>query len=860
MPTAPVSLMPALRRVIAGRAAERSDTELLAAFVADRDPEAFAALVRRHGPMVLGVCRRVVRDPDAADDAFQAVFLVLARRAADVRPRNRVGAWLYGVAYRTALKARAVRARRRTRETQVDAMPEPAAPPAADGWDDLKPILDEELARLPDRLRVPVVLCDLEGRPQRAVAGQLGIAPATLAGRLADARKALAARLTRRGVTLSAAALAALLAERASAGVVNPQLAAGVVRAAEAVAAGGAAAGLVSANALQLCDGVMRMIFLTKLKAAAATAAVLLAVAGAFGPGLAPATAGDDSGPVRATAVRVADADAAFLDRVCVEFRGSKATAVEHTYFAADKDADKRKKVTRWLLDGPVAAAPPGGKAETAWVTDARLDTAFFGGAQPLTFSADGSNVVVERDDLYLRGTKVEVAQTTGGEPLRVPVRPDAKWSELARVRDAQKMAEPGKRVEVEVEKQKDATAPAVGEPVRVKVVTATDDGKGGVKYKVEDRLTVPPKQVEGKAAVVQGYRVEQVGPAPKEGAPLSFFYRLVEDGSKPAGQQPTEQMYRLWAVQQPGKGEEKRTTLTWAVKGGAETDAAFLRRAVTEARGTPPTALEERYFAADADPKKREKLLDALLADPASLRRVGDGWKRRMLSPPAAAQPQAAPPPPQVKLFDLYRGSDLVTPPNFEVVPLAPKAKVAVPYIAPSPTTQPRLEVVPLPKGDVQPFLYTQPKTVVRDLLVTPKGDVVKSKAVTPPTPPAPPAPPVAPKAGVPAAPKAVTPPVPAPPVAYRAVVRSTPDRWSRLVGELIAAGKTDEQMLEALSLAAAGRLPTEVERRLSLAVLPTSSDRAAGWTAVARSLAGPPAPVAPAAPTPPPLPRSPQ
>ncbi|QDU18925.1 sigma-70 family RNA polymerase sigma factor [Urbifossiella limnaea] len=849
MPTAPVSLMPALRRVIAGRAAERGDDDLLTAFVADRDPEAFAALVRRHGPMVLGVCRRVVRDYDAADDAFQAVFLVLARRAADVRPRNRVGAWLYGVAYRTALKARAARARRRTRESQVDAMPEPAAPPAADGWDELKPVLDEELARLPDRLRVPVVLCDLEGRPQRAVAGQLGIAPATLAGRLADARKALAARLTRRGVTLSATALGALLAEKASAGVVNPQLAAGVVRAAEAVAAGGAAAGLVSANALQLCDGVMRMIFLTKLKAAAATAAVLLAVAGAVGPGLKPATAGEaPAATATATATALlADDDAAYLDQVCLMFRNSKATAVEHGYFAADKDADKRKKVARWLIDGPTAPA-----------TAARTVTLGADGAQPFFTDAFDRVVVWDADT---------------AKPAGVQAHPVVQWADLARFIDVQKGAREERRVEVVVPGDKDAKPAAPGEPVRVKVVVATDDGKGGVKYTVEERLAVPSKAAEPKATTVQGYKVEVVTPPGKAGPPQALL-RWVGDGSKPAGLQSPDQTVRLWAAQPPGKGEEKRFTMTWATsKDGAEPDAAFLRRAVTEARGTPPTALEERYFAADPDPRKREKLLDALLADPAALRRVGDGWKRRMLTP----QPLTAPATPKEKVLEIYRGSDLTVQPKIEVVPYTPQGKLVVPYVAPSPVAPPKFEVVPLPKGDVQPFLYTQPKAVVRDLLldekgnvpqprievrdllVTPKADVVKPKVVTPPAPPAPPAPP---KVGVPAPPKAalpkVAPPAPAAPAVRATSTRVVSDKWGRLVGELIAAGKTDEQMLESLSLAAAGRLPTEVERRLSLAVLPTAADRAAGWTAVARALAGPPTPPTP--PAPPPLPRSPQ
>ena len=139
---------------------------------------------------------------------FRRRFWCWPAARASVRPREQVGNWLYGVAYRTALKARMVLARRRSREKQVDVMPEPTAPAAiaAADWSDLQVVIDEELAKLPDKLRLPVILCDLEGRPQREVAKHLNVAPATLATRLASARRTLAQRLTRRGVVLSGGA------------------------------------------------------------------------------------------------------------------------------------------------------------------------------------------------------------------------------------------------------------------------------------------------------------------------------------------------------------------------------------------------------------------------------------------------------------------------------------------------------------------------------------------------------------------------------------------------------------------------------------------------------------------------------
>src|SRR5262249_47581917 len=148
-----------------------TDGQLLECFLTQRDDAAFAALVRRHGPMVWGVCRRVLRNYHDAEDAFQATFLVLVRKAATVEPKEMGANWLYGVAYQTALKARSVAARRKERERQVREMPEPAVE-EQEVWHDLQPLLDQELSRLPDKYRVPIVLCDLEGKTRKEAAQQ----------------------------------------------------------------------------------------------------------------------------------------------------------------------------------------------------------------------------------------------------------------------------------------------------------------------------------------------------------------------------------------------------------------------------------------------------------------------------------------------------------------------------------------------------------------------------------------------------------------------------------------------------------------------------------------------------------------
>jgi RNA polymerase sigma factor (sigma-70 family) len=247
----------------------RSDGQLLERFISRRDDAAFEELLRRHGPMVLGVCRRLVGHVQDAEDAFQATFMVLVRKARSVKPRELVGNWLYGVAYRVALEAQARSGRRRAHEKQVEDMPHPTTPPA-DLNHDLRPLLDLELSRLPEKYRVPIVLCDLEGRTRKDVARQLGVPEGTLSSRLNAGRKLLAGRLARHGLALTGAALASALAASPSEAAIPGALAVSTIKAAAAGAAGQAVAlGPVSARAAALTEGVMKAMLISKLKAIA---------------------------------------------------------------------------------------------------------------------------------------------------------------------------------------------------------------------------------------------------------------------------------------------------------------------------------------------------------------------------------------------------------------------------------------------------------------------------------------------------------------------------------------------------------------------------------------------------------------
>jgi RNA polymerase sigma factor (sigma-70 family) len=260
------------RAVLLREGAGLTDGQLLKDYLGRHDEAALAALVQRHGPMVWGVCRRVLRNYHDAEDAFQATFLVLVRKAASIASPELLANWLYGVAHQTALNARATTAKRRARERQMTEMPKRAVT-ERDLWGDLQPLLDRELSCLPDKYRVAIVLCDLEGRTRKEAARQLGVPEGTLAARLARGRVMLAKRLARHGLAVAGGSLATLLAQNAAAAGVPASMVSSTIKAASLLAAGQAAATAVaSAKVAALTEGVLKAMLLTKIKTATALA------------------------------------------------------------------------------------------------------------------------------------------------------------------------------------------------------------------------------------------------------------------------------------------------------------------------------------------------------------------------------------------------------------------------------------------------------------------------------------------------------------------------------------------------------------------------------------------------------------
>jgi RNA polymerase sigma factor (sigma-70 family) len=254
---------------------DSDDCELLRRFAKERDGEAFAGLVRRHGPLVLGVCRRMLQREEDAEDVFQATFLVLARQASSIQKRKAIGSWLYGVARRLSLQAQADAARRESRERQVAKVPWKESLPEI-VWRDLRPVVDEEVAALPQAYRDAFILCHLQGLTNEEASRELACPLGTVLSRLSRARQILRDRLTQRGITLSTAVLSAALSENAvtaavPAAYLDQTMKAAVVFAAHNVAT----AGSVSAYAATLAEGVLRSMYFSTLRC---VAGIVLAV------------------------------------------------------------------------------------------------------------------------------------------------------------------------------------------------------------------------------------------------------------------------------------------------------------------------------------------------------------------------------------------------------------------------------------------------------------------------------------------------------------------------------------------------------------------------------------------------------
>jgi RNA polymerase sigma factor (sigma-70 family) len=267
-------LLHCLRRHSAAPGGDLSpDTDLLARFIHRREEAAFEILLARYGPLVMRVCRGVLHDRHAAEDAFQATFWVLARQARTIRRPGALAAWLHGVARRVALKARTGTDRRRLREepcasfSPLDPRPDPLQELSAR---ELLAALDEEVQRLPEVYRLPVILCCLEGRTQEEAALQLGWSPGSVKGRLERGRARLHARLARRGLTMSAVLAVAEAARGIGAGGLPTSLVVSVLKAVVLVAAGRLPVGVAPARVAALTKGVLSAMFLVRLKIAVA--------------------------------------------------------------------------------------------------------------------------------------------------------------------------------------------------------------------------------------------------------------------------------------------------------------------------------------------------------------------------------------------------------------------------------------------------------------------------------------------------------------------------------------------------------------------------------------------------------------
>jgi RNA polymerase sigma factor (sigma-70 family) len=337
---------------------ELSDGDLLERFVGARDEAAFTVLIERHGPMVLGVCRRALPGFHDAEDACQATFLVLARKADSVRKKASLSSWLHGVACRAASKLKRDHARRVRREGATDA-PTQTDPAAEVSWREVQGILDEELELLPERYRTPVILCYLDGMTRDEAARRLGLTPGSLHGRLERARHLLRRRLDQRGLTLAAMMSVAVLSESAAQAALAPTFVVSSTRAALSLAAGQhLTERVVAAQVLNLTREVLKTMFLTKLKLGSAAVLCAGLFAALIGGSFVPRSSAQDAKPsaklegrLHAASGAKTESDTEFIRRISKDLRSIDPSPAEMHFFVASRDNGKRQRLIDLFIE-----------------------------------------------------------------------------------------------------------------------------------------------------------------------------------------------------------------------------------------------------------------------------------------------------------------------------------------------------------------------------------------------------------------------------------------------------------------------------------------------------------------------------
>jgi RNA polymerase sigma factor (sigma-70 family) len=411
------TLLHFLRRTVGPRAdADTTDADLVRRFATAREQGAFAALLQRHGPLVLGICRRVLGNAEDADDAFQATFVVFVRKAGSIRKGASVANWLHGVAYRVSLEARTRAARRRAHEKLAERLVE-TDPPSEAAARELRSIVDEEVEQLPAKYRAPLILHYLAGKTKEETARQLGWSEGTVSGRLARARDLLRSRLSRRGLTFSGGVLAALLTREQAVAAVPARLTESTLRIAVLSAAGEVATG--AARITALTESVARTTFLNRLKLT--TALLLVTAAVGLGAGRLLQRMPADQQALTGAVNAPADSGPGRLQdrlRVAREERGGILFRVPDNYTTA----------VALSTDGWVVARGSSANTVTLWAVASRKELhTLRGHTAPifcLAFSPDGKTLASATGDYIKETCPGEVKLwdvATGKERARLP-------------------------------------------------------------------------------------------------------------------------------------------------------------------------------------------------------------------------------------------------------------------------------------------------------------------------------------------------------------------------------------------------------------------------------------------------------